>query len=163
MRHIVDSIPNMTVQVGEPAPDFRCAMAGGGTLGRQDLAGGAAVLLFYLEAATPDCRQQLVTFAAEAETLSALGARVVAISADPPERLLEWAARLGEPFPLLSDPSGEAARAFGVWDAEQRRARRAAFVLDASGTVRLANPRYSVGRTDDVLEVFEVLERLAGG
>jgi hypothetical protein len=29
--------------------------------------------------------------------------------------------------------------------------------------VRLANPRYSVGRTGDVLEVFEVLERLAGG
>jgi peroxiredoxin Q/BCP len=145
------------------APDFRCAVAGGGSLGRDDLAGTTTVLLFYLEAATPDCRQQLVTFAAEAETLGALGARVVAISADPPERLVEWAEELGEPFPLLSDPSGEAARAFGVWDAEQRRARRAAFVLDAAGTVRLANPRYSVGRTGDVLEVFEVLERLAAG
>jgi len=149
--------------VGDPAPDFRCALPDGGTLGRGDLAGGPAVLLFYLEAATPDCRQQLVTFAAEAETLEALGARVVAISADPPERLAEWSSRLGAPFPLLSDPTGEAARAYGVWDAEQRRARRAAFVLDAAGTVRLANPRYSVGRTDDVLEVFEVLERLAGG
>ena len=131
--------------MGEPAPDFRCVLPGGGTLGREDLAGGPAVLVFYLEAAT----------------LGALGARVVAISADPPERLAEWAARLGEPFPLLSDASGEAARAYGVWDAEQRRARRAAFVLDATSTVRLANPRYSVGRTDDVLEVFEVLEQLA--
>jgi peroxiredoxin len=145
------------------APDFRCPVAGGGSLGRDDLAGTTTVLLFYLEAATPDCRQQLLTFAAEAETLGVLGARVVAISADPPERLVEWAEKLGQPFPLLSDPSGEAARAFGVWDAEQRRARRAAFVLDAAGTVRLANPRYSVGRTGDVLEVFEVLERLAGG
>lgn len=153
----------MTLAVGDPAPDFRCTQAGGGTLGRDDLAGGPAVLLFYLEAATPDCRQQLVTFAAEAETLGALGARVVAISADPPERLVEWATKLGDPFPLLSDPSGEAARAYGVWDADQRRARRAAFVLDAAGTVRLANPRYSVGRTDDVLEVFEVLEQLAAG
>jgi peroxiredoxin Q/BCP len=152
----------MTVAVGDVAPDFRCEVAGGGTLGREDLAGGAAVLLFYLEAATPDCRQQVVTFAAEAETLTALGARVVAISADPVDRLVEWSERLGDPFPLLSDPAGEAARAFGVWDPEQRRARRAAFVLDAQGTVRLANPRYSVGRTDDVLEVFEVLERLAG-
>ncbi|HEY2703817.1 MAG TPA: redoxin domain-containing protein [Candidatus Dormibacteraeota bacterium] len=147
----------------QPAPDFRCAVAGGGTLGRDDLAGTTTVLLFYLEAATPDCRQQLVTFAAEAESLEALGARVVAISADPPERLAEWAGKLGEPFPLLSDPTGEAARAFGVWDAEQRRARRAAFILDAAGMVRLANLRYSVGRTGDVLEVFEVLERLAGG
>jgi len=152
----------VSVVVGDPAPDFRCELPGGGTLGREDLAGGAAVLLFYLEAATPDCRQQLVTFANEAETLGALGARVVAISADAPERLAVWAARLGEPFPLLSDPSGEAARAYGVWDPEQRRARRAAFVLDAGGTVRLANPRYSVGRTGDVLEVFEVLEQLAG-
>lgn len=152
----------MAVEVGEPAPDFRCAVAQGGTLGRDDLAGGTAVVLFYLEAATPDCRQQLVTFASEAETLEALGARVVAISADPPERLREWAEKLGEPFPLLSDPGGEAARAFGVWDADQRRARRAAFVLDAGGTVRLANPRYSVGRTSDVLEVFEVLEQIAG-
>jgi peroxiredoxin Q/BCP len=152
----------VTVAVGDVAPDFRCEVAGGGTLGREDLAGGAAVLLFYLEAATPDCRQQVVTFAAEAETLTALGARVVAISADPVDRLVEWSERLGDPFPLLSDPAGEAARAFGVWDPEQRRARRAAFVLDAQGTVRLANPRYSVGRTDDVLEVFEVLERLAG-
>jgi peroxiredoxin len=153
----------VTLAVGDPAPDFRCTRAGGGTLGRDDLTGGPAVLLFYLEAATPDCRQQLVTFAAEAETLGALGARVVAISADPPERLAEWAAKLGDPFPLLSDASGEVARAYGVWDAEQRRARRAAFVLDGAGTVRLANPRYSVGRTDDVLEVFEVLEKLAGG
>ena len=153
----------MNPSVGDPAPDFRCTLPDGGTLGRGDLAGGPAVLLFYLEAATPDCRQQLVTFAAEAETLEALGARVVAISADPPERLAEWSARLGAPFPLLSDPTGEAARAYGVWDPEQRRARRAAFVLDGAGTVRLANPRYSVGRTDDVLEVFEVLERLADG
>lgn len=152
----------MAVEVGEPAPDFRCPVAGGGSLGRDDLAGGSAVVLFYLEAATPDCRQQLVTFASETETLEALGARVVAISADPPERLEEWAQRLGRPFPLLSDPAGEAARAFGVWDAEQRRARRAAFVLDAGGTVRHANPRYSVGRTGDVLEVFEALERIAG-
>jgi len=150
----------MTVAVGDEAPGFRCEVAGGGTLGREDLAGGVAVVLFYLEAATPDCRQQLVTFAGEAETLTALGARVVAISADPVERLVEWGARLGDPFPLLSDPTGAAARAFGVWDAEQRRARRAAFVLDAAGTVRLANARYSVGRTDDVLEVFEVLETL---
>jgi thioredoxin-dependent peroxiredoxin len=152
----------MTSSAADLAPDFRCAVAGGGTLGRDDLAGQPAVLLFFLEAATPDCRQQLVTFAGEAETLSALGARVVAISADPPERLAEWAARLGEPFPLLSDPSGQVARAFGVWDEEQRRARRAAFVLDADGRVRLAIPRYSVARTGDVLAVFEELERLAG-
>lgn len=148
--------------VGDLAPDFRCTAAGGGTLGRDDLAGQPAVVLFFLEAATPDCRQQLLTFAGEAETLSALGARVVAISADPPGRLAEWATRLGGPFPLLSDPTGEVGRAFGVWDEEQRRARRAAFVLDAEGRVRLAIPRYSVGRTDDVLAVFEALERLAG-
>jgi peroxiredoxin len=121
------------------------------------------VLLFFLEAATPDCRQQLSMFAAEAETLAAMDARVIAISADPPERLEAWAERLGRPFPLLSDPSGAAARAYGVWDGEQRRPRRAAFVLDAEGRVRLANPRYSVGRTEDVLAVFEELERLAGG
>jgi peroxiredoxin len=153
----------MSPAAGDLAPDFRCGVAGGGTLGREDLAGRPAVLLFFLEAATPDCRQQLSTFAGEAETLSALGARVVAISADPPERLAEWGTRLGDPFPLLSDASGEVARAFGVWDEAQRRARRAAFVLDAEGRVRLANPRYSVGRTGDVLAVFEELERLAGG
>jgi peroxiredoxin len=49
-----------------------------------------------------------------ASELRSLGAEVVAVCVDPPERNAEVRARLRLDFPILSDPQAEAIRAFGV-------------------------------------------------
>jgi peroxiredoxin Q/BCP len=58
------------------------------------------------------------------------------VSLDPPERNREFAESLGAGFPLLSDPGGEVARAYGVLAPGGSVARRWTFVIDAHGVVR---------------------------
>lgn len=75
------------------------------------------------------------------DDLAAAGIRAVAISRDSPWSHRAWAESLGvnETVPLLTDPEGEVARAFGVETEIQglRVAARSAFLLEA-GTVRAA-------------------------
>jgi hypothetical protein len=57
-------------------------------------------------------------------------------SVDPPERNRAFAESLGADFPILSDPSGEVARAYGVVDSGRSVARRWTFYIDPDGVVR---------------------------
>ena len=52
--------------------------------------------------------------AASSPAIRALGARHYAISLDPPETMRDFAASLGIDYPILSDPDGAVARAYGV-------------------------------------------------
>jgi peroxiredoxin len=65
--------------------------------------------------------------------------RVYALSGDRPETLEELQAELGLAVTLLSDPDGEAIKAFGMQDPKgvphANTARAATFVIDRSGRV----------------------------
>ncbi len=58
------------------------------------------------------------------------------VSLDPPEKNKEFAESLGANFPLLSDPQGTAAKAYGVLGMTRLFARRATFYIDPAGTIR---------------------------
>ena len=124
---------------------------------RSYLADGPLLVLFYSEAGTPLCTQQLCAFRDDEEMILELGGSVVAISSDPPTQLEQFRREHDLPFPLLSDPDLQAAAAFGVDDADSKRARRAAFVADAQGVVQLAIPFYQPNNLDDYQRVFEAL------
>ncbi len=68
--------------------------------------------------------------------MRALGAQVVAVSADPLPQAEELAADLELPFPVLSDAERSAIRAYAVEHPEEGVARPAAFLLDPAGRVR---------------------------
>src|SRR6185295_437760 len=61
--------------------------------------------------------------------IQALGAEVVVISFEPAERLLGYRAHHGWPFPVVSDPTRAAYRAFGLGSASLRRLFRPRVVL----------------------------------
>ena len=69
---------------------------------------------------------------------TALGAEVVGISADAPDRNLAWTKELNLPVRLLSDvsPAGQVGRLYGVWDDLWSIERRTTFIVDRQGTVR---------------------------
>ena len=69
---------------------------------------------------------------------TALGAEVVGISADAPDRNLAWTKELKLPVRLLSDvkPAGRVGRLYGVWDDLWSIERRTTFIVDRQGTVR---------------------------
>jgi peroxiredoxin (alkyl hydroperoxide reductase subunit C) len=91
--------------------------------------------------------------------------RVAAISVDPPETSRELAGSQGYTFPLLSDPSLETIRRYGVAHEEGRVdgediARPAEFLIDAGGTVRWLNLSESITARARPGEVLAAIDRL---
>ena len=58
------------------------------------------------------------------------------VSTDPPDRNERFSSEVGDGFPVLSDQSGKAARAFGVVDDDRKVPRRWTFYVDAEGVIR---------------------------
>ena len=138
------------ISVGDQLPDTELQL-------RRYLGDGPLLILFYTEAHTPLCTQQLCAFRDDYEMVRELRADAIAISSDTAEEHERFSAEHRFPFPLLSDPRLEAAGTFGVSDAAAKRARRAAFVADPDGTIRLAIPFYQPNNLDHYQLVFEAL------
>ena len=68
------------------------------------------------------------------EDFAEADAQVLGVSTDDLETQSRFAESLSTPFPLLSDPDGVAARAYGVLQ-QSGHASRVTFVIDAEGTV----------------------------
>ena len=98
------------------------------------------------------------SFREEYETITDLGAEVVAISPDTVESHVSFCDSLGGcPFPLASDPDMAVARAYGVVADETRTPVRAVFVIDERGTIVHKIPWYQPGNVGQFFEVFEAL------
>ncbi|WP_435348170.1 redoxin domain-containing protein [Haloarchaeobius sp. HRN-SO-5] len=128
---------------GDPAPTFTA------TVGTSDhesfeltdhLGNGPVVLAFFPGAFTPPCTNEMVALQDRFEDFEAAGATVFGLSADSPFSLGAFRNEHGIEFDLVSDMSGEAIRAYGLeTDIPELGLygvpNRAAFVLDADGTV----------------------------
>lgn len=146
-------------EAGERASDFSLPSTEGDLHLGERLAHGPVLLAFYFEDATPSCSTQLAALKDAHETLHALGADVVAVSADSVESHRAFAERLGGlPFPLVSDAQLTAARAYdAVAEDDTRRSRRALFVIDKDGTVRYAANPYSPNSLSQLEEALRAL------
>lgn len=142
---------------GDRAPGLRLEGPDGPVTLADRLREGPVVLVFFQEASTPTCEAELRAFATEHDLVRELGAHVLAVSTDPPEAQQRFAEQLAAPFPILSDPQGEAARAYGVFDETSRRANRAVFVIGQDGVVKLSLPWYNPQNSSQFEQVFAAL------
>lgn len=120
-------------RVGDPAPDFQLD----GTAGSFRLSehrGERVVLLFYPGDNTPVCTRQFCSYRDAAEGLDALDATVVGISTQSVESHRDWTAKHGLTVPLLADPGGKVAKAFGARKA-LRGTTRAVVIVDEQGQI----------------------------
>lgn len=141
----------------EPAPNFRLP-ATGGEVKLSDLCHeGAVILVFFVEASTPDCQRQLQPFVSDYATIRKLGAQVLAISADPLARLEEFAEKIAAPFPLASDQDLTAARRYGVADETEQKINRALCVVGSNGKVLYINRHYVPANPAEYEEAVMVL------
>ena len=148
----------MSVARGDQAPDFRVETTEGGRTLSQLLAAGPLVLVFYVEDSTPACTAQLCAFRDEYETVRALGAQILAVSADGVDAHRAFIERSGGlPFALAADTDLSLARAYGVVDEDGRRARRAAFVIGRDGVVTEALVPYQPTVAEQFMAVFRAL------
>jgi peroxiredoxin Q/BCP len=78
------------------------------------LADGLVVLFFYPAAMTSGCTKESCHFRDLAAEFEVHGAQRVGISTDPVGKQLQFAELNAFDYPLLSDSTGDVARAFGV-------------------------------------------------
>jgi peroxiredoxin Q/BCP len=136
----------MSVEVGQAAPDFELAAAGGAAVKLSDYRGDRNVLLaFYPKDDTGGCTIEMTTFQREYAQFQALGAEILGISADSVDSHDQWCDKLGGlSYPLLADTQLAVIEQYDVLSPQGPVARRALFVVDRAGTVRWKNESYDV-------------------
>lgn len=129
----------MSVEIGEPAPDFTLKDQHNGEVNLASFQGRkAVVLIFYPATFTGICQGELAAVQEDLPALQNEDVQAMAVSVDSPFAHKVWAEQQGFTFPILSDfwPHGAVAQAYGVFNDVVGRAVRATFVIDREGTVR---------------------------
>ena len=149
----------MTLEIGDPAPDFTLKNQHGEEVSLSSLRGVPVVLVFFPFAFSGICTGE---FAEIRDGMAELdGAEVVAISCDHffANRAFSDAQRLT--FSILSDfwPHGEVSRAYGIFNEDVGAAERGTYVIDGQGIVRW-KVEHGIGEARDLRAYREALDAL---
>jgi peroxiredoxin Q/BCP len=156
-------------QVGKRAPDFTLPWANKDGLGPaespyqlwRDL-GKTVVIAFYPRDFTASGTAQMQTFAEQYDSLFGPEVVVVGINSDSLATHGRFAAKLGLPFRLLSDPNQEIARKYGSRD-NSGFPRRTVFVIDRDGRIAYRNMRFDALDPDHYAELGSAVRAARGG
>ena len=105
----------ITLQAGDPAPDFALPDQDGREHRLSDYRGSTVALYFYPRDDTPGCTKQACSFRDRHEAIAAEGAVVLGVSTDDAASHAGFRAKHGLPFPLLVDEGATVASAYGAW------------------------------------------------
>ena len=129
------------VEVGDPMPDFSLPDPEGELHGPGRYRGRPVVVFFFPRALSPGCLREVRAFAELLPEFERLGAVVLGVGPDGPERMARFRERSGAGFPLLADPGAEVARRFGAFGEKRLYGRRSegvfrhTYVADPEGRV----------------------------
>lgn len=167
----------MLAQVGKPAPEFALPSTKGATgakdLGKEvaleDCRGKWLVLFFYPLDFTFVCPTEITALSDRYKDFKELGTEVLGCSTDSVHSHWAWINTprekngiAGLQYPLLSDYTKEAARAYGVLNEDNGQAQRGLFIIDPDGILKYAVVTDdNVGRSVD--ETIRVLQALQTG
>lgn len=141
----------MALLVGDSAPNFTLFSDAkeAWTLAEQS---GHTLILFFPGAFTSVCTTELNSVNNDLSRYTGLNVNVVGISTDSPFSLAEFKKANALTFPLLSDHNGSVSAAYGAKYNNDftpmkldRISKRAAFVIDASKTIRYAEVLENAG------------------
>jgi len=155
-------------QTGRKAPDFELPNSRGEgmtTLSDLTKSGKYTVLYFYPGAFTKGCTLEARNFQRDIETYRQLGAQIVGVSVDPPEKNASFCSSEGLDFYMLSDEGGQLSRTYGSAlrvPGFGTFSNRQTYIIDPDGYLRWVFtdvesrvPRHSA-------EVIEKLEEITG-
>lgn len=148
---------------GSTAPDFALQDQHGHTHRLADYAGRWLVLYFYPRDDTPGCTREACRFRDDIGLFGQLDAAIVGVSVDDKASHADFARKFELPFPLLADPEGRTAAAYGslLNLGVARFARRHTFIIGPDG--RIAARFDQVDPARHASDVAGVLRRLRGG
>ena len=140
--------------VGDRISSFEGESSTGERIRLDALEGKPFVAFFYPKSFTPGCSIETHTFAKLYPEFQALGVEVIGISTDKIKTQCDFADKTGASFPIVADPGGHVAAAFGVKKRILPTYKRVTFVIDEQGVVEKVIPvGFGVGRhPEEVLE-----------
>ena len=151
----------MSVEVGQPAPDFALKDQNNEVVRLSDFKGKKnVVLLFHPLAFAAPCTTEFCSLRDDLSSFENDDVQLLTVSVDSVFAKKAWGKQEGYEFPMLSDlwPHGATAQAYGVFNEEKGLALRATFVIDREGIVRWK----VVNDIPDIRDQAEYLKALAG-
>ena len=147
------------IEPGTPVPEFTLRTEDGEEFTREDLLGHTTVLVFYPNAFSPVCTDQLQVYEEALGELAEKGARMFAVSTDHSSSQRAFRESLNVTIPQLSDfePKGAAARAFGAYFEPAGMTNRALVIVGPEGVVTWSHLAESPGDLPGVNLIFDGL------
>ncbi len=131
----------MTINVGQPAPDFSLPASNGESVSLSDYRGKHVVLYFYPKDMTPGCTTEACDFRDQYEKFSDLDAVILGVSPDSVDRHNKFIEKHELPFLLLADEDHQVAEMYDVWKLKKNFGReyegieRSTFIIDKEGNL----------------------------
>ena len=123
------------LKVGDEAPNFEMKGSDGKTYKLSDFKGKKPVVIaWYPKAFTGGCTKECKALAEQGDEIRKFDVAYFTASVDEPEKNKEFAESLKLDYPILSDPSKETAKAFGVLN-ERGMANRWTYYIDKNGKI----------------------------
>lgn len=124
-----------TLKVGDKAPNFNLQATTGDYYQLSDYKGKQAVVIaWYPMANTSGCTIECKSITEQGHLIREFNVSYVMASVDPIDDNRDFAEKTGADFPMLSDPSKEAAKAYDVLNFFKV-ANRVTFYIDKTGTI----------------------------
>jgi peroxiredoxin Q/BCP len=154
----------MSIEAGQPAPEFTLPRDGGGEVRLADLRGRKVVLYFYPKDDTPGCTTEALGFTAKRDAFEAAGTVVLGISKDSVKSHERFRDKHGLGIILLSDETGETCARYDAWVEKSNYGRtymgidRSTFLVGPDGRLARVWRKVKVpGHVDEVLAAAQAL------
>ncbi len=131
----------MSLNVGDPAPNFELADTELKMRNLDEFKGGKIVISFIVAASSPVCEVELCTFRDSYQEMNNLGAQVVAISNDGPFANKAFSEKHNFNFPLLADYTSKTIRDYDILMPDllhikdYNAAKRSVFIINEDGKI----------------------------
>ena len=165
------NLKNMSIRLGDLAPDFIAASTEGNIKFHEWLGNSWGVLFSHPADFTPVCTTELGTVAKLKNEFEKRNVKVIALSVDPVETHYEWIKDINETqntvvnFPIIADPIFEVSKLYDFVhpNASDKFTVRSVVILDPEKKVKLIiTYPASTGRNfDEILRVIDSLQLTA--
>lgn len=152
----------MNIQIGTPAPQFTLFNSEKQEVSLSQFLGRNVVILFYPQAFTGVCTEELCSVRDNLKEYETLNAEILAISVDSVFTLDNWKTQQGYNFQMLSDFNKEVSAAYdSIYETfafgMKGVSKRSAFVIDTMGVVKHAEILENAGEMPNLDEIKAVL------
>jgi len=151
-------VPSVTLQVGRPAPNFSLQSTQGGNVSLADLSDSAVMLIFFRGSWCPFCVSHMEDITTILPDLEKRGVEVVAISPDKLSGLTTMSEKLNNPYTFLSDPTLDAATAYGI-KKDTKLPHPAVVIVDKQGMVKWFYVGEDYKKRPSAAQIMQVVNR----